>query len=108
MLKSGGWQWQRSRVTDPQRAARQWAALALATLWLIEVGGEAEPLLLPAGSGTTRAHRLFSVGLAMIIATLIAGNSLPCGSFRPQRWTRATWKSDKLPESTMHNKPVYP
>jgi hypothetical protein len=36
----GGWQGQRPRMTDPQRAARWW--LAVATLWLLSVGGLAE------------------------------------------------------------------
>jgi hypothetical protein len=37
-----GWQWQRTRMTDPQRAARLWLAVAVATLWLLSVGGEAD------------------------------------------------------------------
>src|SRR5262249_49846189 len=41
-LKSGGWQWQTTRMTDPERAARLWLALALATWWVLVVGGEAE------------------------------------------------------------------
>jgi hypothetical protein len=38
----GGWQWPRTRVRDPQRAARLWLAVAVATLWLLSVGGLAE------------------------------------------------------------------
>jgi Transposase DDE domain len=41
-LKSGGWQWQYTRLEDPARAERLWLALALATWWVVSVGGEAE------------------------------------------------------------------
>ena len=39
-LKSTGWQWQRARITVPDRASRVWLALALATFWVVAVGGE--------------------------------------------------------------------
>ena len=38
VFKRGGWQWQRTRMTDPARAERLWVVLAVATLWLVEVG----------------------------------------------------------------------
>jgi hypothetical protein len=40
--KSGGWQWQHTRMTEPARAERWWLASALATWWLLSVGGEAD------------------------------------------------------------------
>ena len=46
-LKRGGWQWQYTRMEDPARAERLWLALALATWWLLSVGGEAEATLAP-------------------------------------------------------------
>jgi hypothetical protein len=45
-IKRGGWQWQYTRLEDPARAERLWLALALATGWLLSVGGEAEAALL--------------------------------------------------------------
>ena len=39
-FKSGGWQWQKSRMTDPDRASRLWLAIAVATRWVVSVGGE--------------------------------------------------------------------
>jgi hypothetical protein len=42
LLKSGGWQWQKTRMTDPARADRLWLALAVATRYVRAVGGEAE------------------------------------------------------------------
>jgi len=40
--KRGGWQWQHTRMDDPARAERLWMAMAIATWWLLSVGGEAE------------------------------------------------------------------
>src|SRR5207253_2589679 len=42
ITKRGGWQWHRTHMTKPERAARLWLAVAVATLWLLSVGGEAE------------------------------------------------------------------
>ena len=41
-LKSDGWQWQNTRLLDPERAERLWLAMAVATLWMVMLGGEAE------------------------------------------------------------------
>jgi hypothetical protein len=41
-LKGVGWQWQRSRRTDPDRVARHWLVLAVATLWVLASGTRAE------------------------------------------------------------------
>jgi hypothetical protein len=42
LLKHGGWQWQETRMTDPERAGRLWLVLAVATRYVLAVGGEAE------------------------------------------------------------------
>jgi hypothetical protein len=39
ITKRAGWPWHRTRMRDPQRAARLWVAVAVATLWLLSVGG---------------------------------------------------------------------
>lgn len=41
-LKGVGWQWQRTRRTDPARVARHWLVLAVATLWTLATGTRAE------------------------------------------------------------------
>jgi hypothetical protein len=46
-LKSGGWDWQNTRMTGPQRAERLWLVLAVATWWCLRVGGEVEDEDLP-------------------------------------------------------------
>jgi hypothetical protein len=49
ITKRGGGQWPRTRMTDPQRAARLWLAVAVATLWVLSVGGRAEATI-PVGT----------------------------------------------------------
>jgi Transposase DDE domain len=41
-VKSEGWYLQRTRITNPKRLERLWLAVAVATMWVLEVGGEAE------------------------------------------------------------------
>lgn len=41
-VKSDGWQWHNTRLLDPQRAERLWLAIAVSTLWMVMLGGEAE------------------------------------------------------------------
>jgi hypothetical protein len=41
-LKSVGWQWQKTRRTDPARVARHWLVLAVATLWVLGCGTREE------------------------------------------------------------------
>jgi hypothetical protein len=41
-VKSGGWQLQRTRITTCARLERLWLAMAVATMWVLEVGGSAE------------------------------------------------------------------
>ncbi len=43
--KRGGWQWHHTQITDPDRAGRHWLAIAVATLWVVSVGGEADATL---------------------------------------------------------------
>ena len=94
-IKSAGWQWHRTRMTDPQRAARLWLVLALATLWLLSVGGYAEQSVLlttvpdladmpPATQ--TRQVSIFRRGWTLILAALITQSPLPPAYFIPEPW----------------------
>lgn len=95
VIKRGGWQWQQTRMTDPARAERLWVVVSLATLWLVEVGGLAEfeprpETVPPLGRvGRPRLHRLFRVGLAVIVAGLLRGE-VRVGAFRPEPWPTPT------------------
>ena len=40
--KRGGWTWHHTKMTDPRRAERHWLVMAVATLWVISVGGEVD------------------------------------------------------------------
>jgi hypothetical protein len=42
LLKSGGWQWQATHMTDPDRVERLWLVLAVATCSVLAMGGEAD------------------------------------------------------------------
>lgn len=100
--KRAGWGWHQTRMTDPARATRLWVAIAVATLWVVSVGGEAEANL-PSSSfnalplalvARTLAHTApcwrpvscFRRGILVILAALIAQRPLPLGRFFPIDW----------------------
>ena len=112
ITKRAGWQWQRTRMTDPQRAARLWLAVAVATLWLLSVGGEAEDAV-PVGTLPTlpadllpphrqrRATRLrlvsvFRQGWMSILVALLHHRPLPTGRFVPEPWPTVAMRETKL------------
>jgi len=102
ITKRAGWQWQRTQMTKPERAARLWRAVAVATLWLLSVGGEADAtvpastvpdvtVLVPAPPRTRRATRLrlvrvFRRGWNLILVALLDQAPLPLGRFVPEPW----------------------
>jgi hypothetical protein len=91
VIKSGGWQWHKTRMTDPDRAQRLWVAVAVATVWLVEVGGlaefepRAETIPQFRSSSGRRVHRVFRIGLGLIVAGLLTGEVL-VGRLIPQPW----------------------
>jgi hypothetical protein len=105
ITKRGGWQWQRTRMSDPQRAARLWLAVAVATLWLLSVGGMAEETipaspLLPLASADCPPSRprwatrlrlvsVFRQGWITILVALFNQRRLPLGRFVPEPWPQA-------------------
>ena len=102
LTKRGGWQWQRTRMTHPARAARLWLAVAVATLWLVSVGGVAEDAIatstvldvtavLGAQRRQRRATRLrlvsvFRRGWITILVALLRHEPLPPGRLQPEPW----------------------
>jgi hypothetical protein len=104
VTKRAGWQWQRTRMTQPDRAARLWLAVAVATLWLLSVGGAAEETI-PASTllevsdalaGQRRQRRatrlrlvsIFHRGWITILVALLEQAPLPLGTFLPEPWPR--------------------
>ena len=120
ITKRAGWQWQRTRMTDPQRAARLWLAVAVATLWLLSVGGEAEewippstlpPLpaqlwspLRPRRATGLRLVSVFRHGWVLILVALLNQQRLPTGRFVPEPWPTTETKELKLP--VIHHMPL--
>jgi hypothetical protein len=98
----GGWQWQRTRMHDPQRAARLWLVVAVATLWLLSIGGLAEDTLpestlLPLADADSPASRprpatqlrlvsVFRQGWITLLVALLNQRRLPRGRFVPEPW----------------------
>jgi DDE family transposase len=113
VTKRAGWQWHRTHMTKPERAARLWLAVAVATLWLLSVGGEAEETipastvpdvtpLLPMQPRMRRATRLrlvsvFRRGWTLILVALLEQAPLPLGRFIPEPWPAVTAKRDLAP-----------
>jgi hypothetical protein len=104
ITKRAGWPWQRPRMTQPDRAARLWLAVAVATRWRLSVGGMAEATI-PASTRLDvadalvsqrrqrRATRLrlvssFRRGWITILVALLTQTPLPRGAFRPEPWPR--------------------
>jgi hypothetical protein len=89
-------------MTTPQRAARLWLAVAVATRWLLSVGGAADETipastLLDVGEALAgrrrqrRATRLrvvsaFRRGWILILVALLDQERLPLGAFLPEPW----------------------
>jgi hypothetical protein len=102
ITKRAGWQWHRTRMSAPDRAARLWLAVAVATLWLLSVGREAEETIpastLLAVTGwclerprTRCATRLrlvsvFRHGWVRLLVALLRQEPLPEGRLVPEPW----------------------
>ncbi len=99
-------------MDDPEREERLWLAIAVATLFLVSVGGQAEANLPPSSlpslseilsdteieenlqhscvkllsvlSKSTRLLSCFRRGFLVILASVIKGRPLPQGSFIPE------------------------
>ncbi len=102
-LKSDGWHLAKTRMTDPERVARWWTAAALATLWVLEAGQEAQRLEIPAtrthtGRDGTAVTSLFALGLAVLAAQLGRGAIRRLRRLPQPTWPLADSDSDPLNE----------
>lgn len=103
--KRGGWHWEQTKMRDPRRAERLWLAMAVATVWTVSVGCQAEAVL-PAGlladlppthiarrkqpsHSRPRTLSCFRRGRLVLIAALVAGQELPQGRFLPEPWPKS-------------------
>jgi hypothetical protein len=117
ITKRAGWQWHRTRMTDPARAARLWLAVAVATLWLLSVGGATEETmpastlldvtaLCPARPRSRRATRLrlvsvFRQGWVELLVARLRQEPLPQGRFVPEPWPAVPALEDEACEPAM-------
>jgi hypothetical protein len=100
-LKGVGWQWQRSRRTDPARVGRHWLVLAVAMLWTLAVGTRAEdaaalrrppaqvrrPPRRPTGpTPTPRRASVFSRGRALLHRAVARGRLWTRLWLAPEPW----------------------
>lgn len=111
--KRGAWQWQQTQMDDPERVARLWLALAVATLWMITLGSDLEvgpsaeqvdlpdlrPLLGLNGQRRPRRTRLLRLGWLWLLVQLITGQDLPL----PRRLVPEPW-----PDIPEHGEPPIP
>jgi hypothetical protein len=102
ITKRAGGPWHRTRRRDPERAARLWLAVAVATLWLRRVGGAAEETIpvstrldvtgwCPGRPRTRRATRLrlvsvFRQGGVRLLVALLRQDPWPEGRCVPEPW----------------------
>lgn len=99
-LKRGGWHWEQTSMTDPERIARRWLVMSVASIWVVSVGGDADmhlppPSLAPVeellaeGVVTTRPRALscFRRGIITILACIIRQHPIPMARFIPEPWT---------------------
>jgi hypothetical protein len=108
--KRAGGPWHRTRMTDPARAARLWLAVAVATLWVVSLGGGVDAAI-PEGTvpdvtglcpGYRRPRRatrwrlvsVFRRGWLILVGVLLRHDPLPAGRFVPEPWP-AIWPLDE-------------
>lgn len=79
-FKSDGWQWQNTRLQNPERAERLWLAMAVAMLWLVTLGSERDgqqpashPTAAARRAGGARSLSCFTQGWLTLIVQLIKG-----------------------------------
>jgi Transposase DDE domain len=97
-LKGVGWQWQQTRRTDPERVARHWLVLAVATLWVVACGTRVEearaagvpPARLrtprPAPKVQRRKVSVFRLGLAWLRQQVARGRVWQRLWLTPEPW----------------------
>lgn len=113
IIKREGWQWHRTRMSDPERVERLWLVVALATLRLVQIGSAAEdgdlaellsrlpPEQETPGGRRGRVHRVFRLGLAVLWACWVCGQGWPAGRLKPENWPKISHPIDLLTEELM-------
>jgi hypothetical protein len=99
-LKRGAWFWQHTRMDDAERVARLGLALAVATMWMLSVGSEAEELLSEPELAPIygllqqsvrrprqRQVRVLRLGLLWLLVCVLHGRGVPLPKrLKPEPW----------------------
>lgn len=90
-FKYGGWRWEQTRMTDPQRAERLWLVLAVAILRVCLYGTAQNDAYSASGfrqwiKPKNPKLSVFRRGRIRFLAALVRGVSLECGYFMPHDW----------------------
>ena len=80
IIKSGGWQWQETRMKSCERVERVWLAIAVATLRSVSAGEE------EAEDAPSSPIRAFRRGQMRLLVWFLRGNPLLMGDFCPEEW----------------------
>lgn len=124
-FKRGLWGWHHSKMQEASRVERLWLAMAVAQIWTVSVGCQAEGdeqqkdlgASLPAThiarkrrkrpAGQPPARRLSCVvrGRLGLVAALFKGEILPCGKLLAEAWPQTITAPRKLPSaSALHQR----
>ena len=90
-IKRGGLHWEHTKMTDPARAERLWLVMAVALVWLIRVGGEAQHtwLAMPSVHSVPATLSCLTLGWLTLLVSALKQQPLPHGRFMPFDWHKA-------------------
>jgi hypothetical protein len=116
-FKRGLWGWHHSKMQEASRVERLWLAMAVAQLWTVSIGcqaevqgqqtglGESLPTThiarrrrsRPVGQPPTRRLSCVVRGRLGLVAALFKAEVLPCGRLVPEAWPQTITAPRKLP-----------
>ena len=110
-FKSGGLDWQYTRIKDANRIERLWLPMAIASIWLMAIGTDAElhneDSEIPKWSNTVplelkklckRTVRVVRRGWLQILAWLATGKTIKMPTkLIPEKWPQLQWQTDSSP-----------
>ena len=122
--KRGGWNWHYTKMQDAARAERHWLVMAVATLWVVSVGGEVDAQqpastlaalpqthiarTLNKGRQKQRKMSCFARGIMLITLALGQGHPLPTGQFVPFTWPTSPQEGEAGASSQAKSEITYP
>ena len=116
-LKGVGWQWQKTRRTDPARVSRHWLVLSVATLLVLAYGSRMEDAAeRGVAPGRLRAppkslwpnHRSAAGSLKRVVSVLNQGmNCLSRLLHKGRLWRRVWLIPEERPQAPLHLKIIY-